>query len=367
MTSLSSLYVHVPFCRHLCNYCDFYKKKFDNPHAQREEFAQYLRNSWKRHESIMADKKIQWAPLETLYFGGGTPSLWGIEGARDFQSIIGKNLTLKPNAEVTFEVDPGAWNSQSLLAWEGLGVNRFSVGTQALDDDFLKILDRAHNREETFKLLEHLKGKNFSVDFLLGSPVLSKKRDVLSELRELLSYSPKHVSLYILQPAAGYSLKKNIPDDEIVGSEYILVSEFLRSQGFHHYEVSNFALPGFESKHNLRYWHGENVAALGPTGTGYFSLSPSEAFRYKWKPSQAEIEEEILTKDEIDLERMYLRLRISAPFLESEISEKPGLKKVLLDWKSRGLIEQLNDAWRMKPESWVVLDSLMNELFSALK
>lgn len=367
MKTVSSLYVHVPFCRHLCNYCDFYKQKFDQPHAQREGYARYLLESFERHESLMRSKGIAWVPLETLYFGGGTPSLWDQEGARVFSSLWGGKLPLTPNAEVTFEVDPGAWTEEGLRAWEDLGVNRYSVGTQSLDPHYLKVLDRAHDREETFKLLSRLKGKNFSVDFLLGAPRLGSERNVIAELEELLSYGPKHLSLYILQPAAGYKLKSNIPDDEWTSREYLRVSQFLSENGFHHYEVSNFALPGFEARHNLKYWMGESVAALGPTGTGYFALSKEQAYRYKWKPSKADVEPEELSKNELALERIYLRLRLSQPFRASEFSQNKAFEGLLEDWHSKGLVQKTGDSWRMTPQAWVVLDSLMGEYFQRVK
>jgi len=365
MTSVSSLYVHVPFCRHLCNYCDFYKQKFDNPRAQREEFSAYLRASWERHESIMRTRGVQWSELQTVYLGGGTPSLWDVEGAEVLASLWKERVSLSKSCEFTFEVDPGAWTHAGLLAWERIGVNRYSVGTQSLDAGYLRVLDRDHNRAQTFALLEHLRGKNFSVDFLLGAPQVNKEREVLRELAELLSYEPKHLSLYILQPAAGYKLKARIPTDEVVGREYLSVSEYLRSRGFNHYEVSNFSLPGFESKHNLKYWLGESVAALGPTGTGYFSLSKEQAYRYKWKPGRAEIEDEVLGVSELELERLYLRLRLNLPFVASEIMSSPVFSSLLVKWQGRGLVEGLDGAWRMRPQGWVVLDSLMDEVFAA--
>lgn len=367
MTTVASLYVHVPFCRHLCNYCDFYKQKLERPRAQLEEFSTFLRASWKRHESILSEQKASWAPLETLYFGGGTPSLWGAEGAKDFAQYFQLGLSLSPDAEVTFEIDPGSWSEEGLLAWEELGVNRYSVGTQSLNEHYLKVLDRAHDRDQTFRLLERLKGKNFSVDFLLGAPEVGQKREVIQELTELLSYGPKHVSLYILQPAAGYKLKTKIPDDEVTSSEYLAVSEFLRSRGFHHYEVSNFGLPGFESRHNLRYWMGENVAALGPTGTGYLASASESAFRYKWKPGSADIELEKLQKDELEMERLYLRLRLSRPFTSDELVERPHfLEELLGRWQTRKLVINEGAAWRMQPAAWVILDSLINEYFASL-
>jgi oxygen-independent coproporphyrinogen-3 oxidase len=256
-----------------------------------------------------------------------------------------------------------------LQAWERFGTNRYSVGTQSLDERFLKVLDRAHGREETFRLLTALNGKNFSVDFLLGAPRSAEwSRDILQELDELLGYGPSHISLYILNPAGGYKLKAFIPDDEWVGAEYLSVSEHLQERGFNHYEVSNFALPGREARHNLRYWLGENVAALGPTGTGYFSANLQQAWRYKWKPSQAEVEGEALGADELRLEKLYLRLRLNTPFKTADIfaGYETAAEALLNRWAERGLCIFSAGAWRMQPSGWVILDSLMDEVFGTL-
>ncbi len=363
MSSVTSLYIHVPFCRHLCNYCDFYKQKFERPSAQREEFSQYILGSLKRHESILSENHHSWEPLETLYLGGGTASLWDVEGADCFESL---GLKLAQDCEATLEIDPGAWTEEGLMAWKKLGINRYSVGTQSFDTHHLKLLDRAHDLNETKVLLERLKGENFSVDFLLGAPEKNQARDVIKELESLLSYSPKHLSLYILQPAAGYKLKALIPDDEITSKEYLRVSEFLRSRGFHHYEVSNFALPGFESRHNRRYWESQSVAALGPTAVGYLDQE-KEAIRYKWKPSAPEVEKEILTLKDIKLEQLYLRLRTSEPISAQRLSLEPNaFERRIEKWEARGLCERVARGWRMKPEAWVILDSLVEDLFDIM-
>jgi oxygen-independent coproporphyrinogen-3 oxidase len=363
MSSVTSLYIHVPFCRHLCNYCDFYKQKFERPSAQREEFSQYMVGSLKRHESILSENHYSWAPLETLYLGGGTASLWDVEGARCFASL---GLRLAENCEATLEVDPGAWSEEGLQAWQRLGINRYSIGTQSFDPHHLRLLDRAHSLDDTKVLLERLKGENFSVDFLLGAPEKNQNRDVIGELELLLRYAPKHLSLYILQPAAGYKLKSLIPDDEITSREYLRVSEFLQARGFHHYEVSNFALPGFESRHNQRYWESKSVAALGPTGVGYLAQEQS-AFRYKWKPSSPEVEVEVLSSREIGLEQLYLRLRTSQPITAQRLSIEPqAFQRRAEKWQARGLCEPVGGGWRMKPEAWVILDSLVEDLLDIM-
>lgn len=360
MTHVSSLYLHIPFCQHLCNYCDFYKRKLDSAHNQFEDFHQFLKKSVSVHQNFLNSHHFTWAPLETVYLGGGTPSLWGEEGAAFFNKEL-LNLSLAKNAEFTMEIDPGTWTHEMMMAWKGIGLNRISVGTQTLDPQFLKVLDRIHTLEDTLNFLTYLKENkwNYSLDFLLGVPYSQeKKRDIKSELETLLQYSPKHISLYILNARSKYPHIQEMPDDGYVREEYLFVSEFLKSKGFHHYEVSNFALPGFESKHNLKYWRGESVAALGPTGTGYLSLSPVEAVRYKWKVTHPEFEIEKLTEKELSLERLYLLLRTSDGLtLGDEFS------CVVDSWVQQKYALVNEGRVTLTALGFLMLDSLMDDIF----
>lgn len=361
MTQVSSLYLHVPFCKHLCNYCDFYKRKLDSTQNQFEEFHQFLNDSFRRHELLMKDHGIRWSPLDTVYLGGGTPSLWGKQGAEFFKTF---NLPILPDAEFTMEIDPGTWNEELLSSWKELGLNRISVGTQTLDPQFLKVMDRIHSLEDSVNFLSHLNKENwnFSLDFLLGIPFSREhKRDIKKELDLLLEHSPKHISLYILNARSKYPHIQNLPDDEYIREEYLFVSEYLRAQGFHHYEVSNFALPGFESKHNLKYWRGESVAALGPTGTGYFALKTERALRYKWKVSHGEVELEELGPSELEMEETYLSLRTSLGWKPKEQSEK--LSQVFQTWVNRGYGSVNEGRMILNSSGFLMLDSLMDDLF----
>lgn len=361
MTQVSSLYLHVPFCQHLCNYCDFYKRKLDPAQNQFEDFHQFLLDSFKRHHDFMNEYDAIWSPLETVYLGGGTPSLWGAQGAEFFQKF---NLKLQADAEFTMEVDPGTWTEAMLASWKSIGLNRISIGTQTLDPDFLKIMDRVHTLEETLLFLEkmHRENWNYSLDFLLGIPFSRvKKRNIQKELDLLLSYSPKHISLYILNARSKYPHIQNMPDDEFIRDEYLFVSDYLKSQGFHHYEVSNFALPGLESKHNLKYWEGKSVAALGPTGTGLFSLGPNQAIRYKWKVTNPELEVEQLSDKELSLEETYLSLRTSRGWKPKVINQK--LLDTFNQWEKSGFGEWKDERIKLTSLGFLMLDSLMDDLF----
>lgn len=360
MTQLTSLYLHVPFCKHLCNYCDFYKRRLDSSETQFEEFHQFLKSSVLRHNAFLSEKKISWSDLETVYLGGGTPSLWGAEGADFFtQEVLPKALA--PEAEFTMEIDPGTWTEAMIRAWQEAGLNRISVGTQSLNPEFLSVLDRVHSLEDTLLFLEFLQKEdwNFSLDFLLGVPFSKeKKRDIKTELDTLLKYSPKHISLYILNARSKYPHTQNMPEDEYIREEYLFVSDYLRGKGFHHYEVSNFALPGFESKHNQKYWRGESVGALGPTGTGYLSMDQHQALRYKWKVSQAEFELEELGAEELDLEKTYLALRTS-----DGMEMKSGMGCLVQSWEQQQFATTDKGRIKLTALGFLMLDSLMDDLF----
>lgn len=364
MTNLvSSLYVHVPFCRHLCNYCDFFKKKLENSDTQFQEFENYLQASWDFHQKWMSEHRLSWAPIwDSLYLGGGTPSLWGERGA----TFLRKLLPVSDIKEFTLEVDPGTWNEDMFSSWQEVGVNRLSIGTQSLDEKFLKILDRAHSLDESYLLLEKAlsSGLNFSFDFLLGVPYShSYKRNVIKELEDFLQFKPHHVSLYILNARSKYPLTKFMPNDDYIRGEYLDVCLFLEEQGLHQYEVSNFARPSYESLHNKKYWNSQSVAALGPTGTGLIKFSEDYGKRYKWKPGSARFEIEELGPEELELERVYLELRTGQGWLphSHQLSEK--LLKTLHSWSERQLLTSLTPRVTLNAQGFVILDSLMDELF----
>lgn len=362
--AVSSLYLHVPFCKHLCNYCDFYKREFDHPTEQLEDFHQFLTKSWQRHSELMQEHEMSFGEIETIYLGGGTPSLWGKSGADYFGKNILTHFSVKKDCEFTMEVDPGTWTPEMLWAWKDLGLNRISIGTQTLDPNFLKIMDRAHSLNESHSLLEYCSKNdwNFSLDFLLGIPFSQeKKRNIQAELDELLKYKPKHISLYILNARSKYPHIQNMPDDEFIREEYLFVSEYLKSKGFHHYEVSNFALPGYEAIHNVKYWKSESVAALGPSGTGYFSLNSHEALRYKWKISKAEFEIEKLTEKELSLEKTYLSLRLSTGWKPEVV--KGDLFCQIKSWEQQKYAVWSDGVVQLTSLGFLMLDSLMDDLF----
>ena len=368
---LHSLYMHFPFCRHLCNYCDFYKA-LPQSSEDIEQFHAFLTASWKEHQTWLESLERYWGPLQTFYLGGGTPSLWGTQGAEFLKRFFAeREITLHPEGEHTMEMNPGTYTPEGVRAWMDFGMNRFSLGLQALDGDFLSDLDRVHSLEESFCALEFLsslksEGIHFSVDFMLGLPFSSqRKRDVLRELEQVLEYSPTHISLYILTVKGAYLLYHKLPGDQWIAREYLKVSEFLCKRGFEHYEVSNFALPGRESRHNLRYWTSQTTAALGRSATGFLS---EEGIRYKWRVRGKGFSTEVLDSKSLNLERIYLGLRLNSGLELSKVFV-PQERKIVIEcakiWESRGLASYENGIVKLRPHGFLLLDSLMGELFKA--
>ncbi|MBC7428450.1 MAG: coproporphyrinogen III oxidase family protein, partial [Bacteriovorax sp.] len=335
--NIESLYLHFPFCKHLCNYCDFYKKVPKNRDVELNDFHSYLDQAYMEHERLMKKNGYSWVPLKTLYIGGGTPSLWGMEGAKYLSAFLKKHsIQIASDCEFTLEVNPGSWNEEILSEWKRTGVNRYSLGIQSMEGQVIKTLDRIHSIEDVYETLDyfHKQDLNFSVDFMLGLPYSSElKRDVISELQRVLKFSPKHFSIYILTVKNNYTHFSKLPDEEWIEKEYLDVSNFLKNKGYNHYEVSNFAIPSFESKHNLSYWQSKTVAALGPSATGFLA---EDKIRYKWKTKEAFMEEEVLDEKEFLLEKLYTSLRAMGINLEDKIEKNQGWKEVSQKWAQEG-------------------------------
>ena len=366
--NISSLYLHVPFCRHLCNYCDFFKYREGSQGAPTwSDFEAGLLKSYKHLKQLSDEKEIKIEnEFRTFYMGGGTPSLWGERGIHFLEKFLNdQNISLR-SAQVTLEIDPGTIQEKEMDQWLSLGVNRFSLGLQTLDEEYLKIADRAHTPQEVNMALDMLKQKNtsFSADFLLGLPKLDKNRDVISELDKILSYNPEHLSLYILTVPKTYAHFHLLPSEEEIEAEYLIVSKYLTSKGFEHYEVSNFAKPHKESKHNFIYWNGESYLGLGPSATGQWRVTENNLTRYKWN-SKLELLEEDLGKEDLKLESLYLAMRTKKGFDNSLVPQE-----LISKWLDQGLITKKpssHNHFRCSAQGFLIVDSMIDQVFSHQK
>ena len=336
-------------------------------------FERWLKTAWGVHQSFLHRHQFSLGELKTLYFGGGTPSLWGTEGVRFFRQFLReRGVHFSSPYEWTMEINPGSWGEECQKSWMELGVNRFSVGVQSLRDDFLQVLDRIHRQKEVLKTLKVLQAQrvNYSVDFMIGLPhSVSYRRDIIGELQQILDFSPSHISLYILTVPSHYPHFKELPEEEFIRDEYLKVSEYLQRRGMVHYEVSNYALPGRESWHNLQYWFMQPVAALGPSATGLLVKGGEDhGIRYKWKTTAPEFAIETLTSDQINLERLYMRLRTHFPM--EDLGEfipganRESCQELIKKWDRHQYLLSTAPV-KIGPKGFLMLDSLMDDIFSA--
>lgn len=357
MKDVTSLYIHFPFCIKKCNYCDFHSQaltaeKLELLHLDLELHLSEVNRLNEVHSS-------QWGELETIYIGGGTPTLWGQTG-RDYLQQFLKQFSLSKRYEFTIEVNPKSTNIDEIKRWMDMGVNRFSVGVQTLDDNLLKGLDRIHSADEARELLKQMGslGINYSADLMMGLPFSSGKRDLLKEANELIDLGASHLSSYILTVEDNYLHYDELPSEEQVEREFLSLSDHMISKGFSHYEVSNFAKPEMESRHNLKYWNSESIGAIGPSATGLL-VCDNAHHRYKWKLKGCEYELETVKGAALKLEKFYMAFRssigVAAELVPAEILE---------DWVVKGLATHDQQTIAATPRGFLLLDSMLDQLFS---
>jgi len=270
MSARFGVYFHIPYCLQRCTYCDF--ATFVHTEIKPPEF--YVERVKK--EIFQKRQLFPAGPVDTIYFGGGTPSLIPAHLIVELISELAKfGYTTGPSTEITIEINPATVDEKKLETYLKAGVNRFSVGAQTFSDRLLKMVHREHNAEQTLQTLALLRryNLNFSFDvlFALPSQTIDELRYDVSVAVELGS---KHISPYCLTVPEGHPLSKNRPLDEEQLNMFEQIHTELIKKNFHQYEISNYALPGFESQHNLLYWTDAEYWGLGLSAHSYSKSSP---------------------------------------------------------------------------------------------
>ncbi len=277
MTKPIGVYVHIPFCRKRCAYCDFYTAMCVD--SVKEKYILSLKNEINRWGGALS------RPADTVYFGGGTPSMLGAETLCDLLSAVKEAFEVSKDAEITLEINPEDATEEFLKAVKDAGFNRLSIGFQSLDDQTLKTLGRGHNAETCVNALKKAKKvgfDNISVDLMLSLPNSSMEKS-LHSAEKIISLSPEHISCYMLileEKTALYARrdKLSFPDEEATEEEYLKISEMFKQAGYCHYEISNFAKKDKESRHNLKYWHTQEYIGIGPSA---YSFADGKRFHYE--------------------------------------------------------------------------------------
>ena len=270
MNSSIGLYIHVPFCNSKCPYCDFYSINLyeDSLNAYVDKICSEL-----LYYSNMVEKEI-----DTIYFGGGTPSLLRIEHFEKILGFIYKYFNVKKEIEITLEVNPTTRNNLDFIGLRTLGINRLSIGLQSANDNELKKLGRKHtvsDAENTIRLAKTKGFENISLDLMIAIPEQTKE-SLLRSIKFCCEVNIQHISSYLLKVEKGTEFYKNrntlkLKDEDEQAELYLLLCETLKSYGFNHYEISNFSKPGYQSAHNLKYWNANEYIGIGPSAHSFLN------------------------------------------------------------------------------------------------
>lgn len=267
------IYIHIPFCKQKCKYCDFIS--FSNKESYVEKYIKALKN-----EVINNKNKAKEYEVTTVYIGGGTPSFIESSYIVEILKTIKENYNVQENAEITIEVNPGTVNEEKLKDYFNAGINRLSIGLQTTNNDLLKIIGRINSYEEflkTYNSAREVGFKNINVDLMIGLPTQILV-DIQDSLEKIIKLKPEHISVYSLIVEEGTLIEKEIskgilklPDEKIERNEYWLVKNTLEKTGYKHYEISNYAKKGFESKHNLNCWEQKEYLGFGLAAHSYLN------------------------------------------------------------------------------------------------
>lgn len=263
------IYVHIPFCKQKCYYCDFVS--YANKETEMKRYVEALQKE-------IEIEKNETARVTTIYIGGGTPSLVDKEEIQKIITTIKQNYVVEKEAEITIEVNPGTVDVAKLEAYKKAGINRLSIGLQATQNDLLKKIGRIHTYGEfltCYQLARKIGFKNINIDLMLGLPSQTLQ-DIEESVRKVIALNPEHISLYSLIVEEDTPIEKmleekklTLPTEEVERNMYWQAKKTLERSGYIHYEISNFAKPGYESKHNTNCWKQKEYLGFGVAAHSY--------------------------------------------------------------------------------------------------
>lgn len=372
----SHLYVHAPFCARRCGYCDFAVQVATEPPVE-----PWARAIGAELETVRRGEGWDALPLRTLYVGGGTPSLLGPAAMDRLRAALAPGISLEPGAEFTAEANPESFTPGVAGAWRRAGVNRLSFGAQTFHAPSLRWMGRLHGPDGPGRAIARARAAgydNVGLDLIFAlPPVLG--RDLADDIDRVLSLGPEHVSVYGLTVEKGTPLARwvaegrvALPDEDRYREEYLLVAERLTAAGYLHYEVSNFARPGRESRHNGAYWREAPYLGLGNGAHSY--VPPRRWWNYRdWNAYRSAVEAGASPRESSEsvegaagqLERIWLDLRTRAGIDTAGLTE--GQVALLASWRARGWAEPAErpGRTRLTAEGWLLLDRLAVELEGA--
>lgn len=378
---MSGIYIHIPFCKQACHYCDFH---FSTSMKKKDEMVLTLAKEigMRKNElldSAQSDNEI----VETIYFGGGTPSVLSNDEINFLISEVYKNYKVIENPEITLEANPDDLSSERILELSKSPINRLSIGIQSFYEEDLKMMNRAHNSAEAKKCLEEATKyfDNISLDLIYGIPGMSDEM-WKQNIQTALDFGIPHISSYALTVEPKTALSKLIqtgkiaePQDEVASNHFMILVETLQKNGFIHYELSNFGKENYFSKNNSAYWLGKKYIGIGPSAHSYdgvkrgWNIANNSLYLKAIQNDELPIETEILTVSDRYNEYIMTGLRtiwgVSLERIENEFGSEylNYLKKQSQKFLNDDLLSIENNILKPTPKGKFLTDGIASDLF----
>ncbi len=374
---MAGIYIHIPFCEKKCIYCDFFS-------VTNKSLIDCFISSLLKEITLLADAidKVDKKNVETIYFGGGTPSILSTKAFDKIFNALFKNFNINKQCEITIECNPGTDFTSKLAEFKSFGINRISIGVQSLNPKELKFLTRIHTRNEAIEAIQKTLSffENVNVDIIFSLPNQTRET-LLQTIDEILRYDIKHLSAYSLIYEEGTPLHNKVKNKEITPKSdeedydlYMLIVSNLKEKNFEHYEISNFAKNGFKSLHNLNYWRYGEYYGLGPSAHSFWDNKRSWNIRSLRKYIQA-IEKNTLPVEGFEnidtekriIEKIMLGLRAEGISI-SKFQKEFGVdlasisSDLIQNWVRYGKAQVRDDQIKLTDEGYFICNKLVLDL-----
>lgn len=373
---MAGIYLHIPFCRQACHYCNFH---FSTSLKLKNEFVEALLKEIRLQKNYLPAE-----PVNTIYFGGGTPSLLTIDELTRILQALREQFSVAADAEVTLEANPDDIVEEKLKDWKQAGINRLSIGVQSFFEDDLRWMNRAHSAQQAIDNLQLAKKyfDNITMDLIYGTPTLPDDK-WRHNVQQAIALGIPHLSCYALTVEPGTALdamirkhKSTDVDTEDQARQFLLLMDWMQAAGYEHYEISNFALPGKRSRHNSSYWQGAAYLGLGPSAHSFsgesrqWNISNNALYIRSLKEDKVPFEIENLTETQRLNEYIMTSLRtmegLNVALVASRFGEKAAdkLKQEAQAFIDTGKCRWNNNFLQLTKEGRLFADGIAAELFT---
>lgn len=373
---MASIYIHIPYCKQACTYCDFHFRIAQN---DKEEMLKSIKKEIKLRQSYLNGNSIS-----SIYFGGGTPSILNKEEIKSVINTIYNNFRIDPDAEITLECNPDDLDKKKLLELKKIGINRLSIGIQSFDDSNLKFMNRSHNAKEALSCIQYAKEAGFdniTIDLIYGLPNQSNE-NWKKNLAKMLSLDIQHFSAYSLTVEPKTKLKhlidKNLVtplDDKITVKHFKTLVEIANENNFIHYEISNFGKEGFFSNHNSAYWKNKHYLGVGPSAHSFngssrqWNVASNKQYIEKVNENDSYFEMEQLSNTQQYNEYIFTALRtiwgVELDYINNQFGQEAlnYFKKQVINWGKKGKIKQEKNTYTLTEKGKLYADAIASDLF----